>query len=131
MLDLPPDQTLFPPERVALRFIVDADGNPWRASPDADVLLLGDSFSNIYSLASMGFGESAGLAEQLSFVLQRPIDRVVQNDDGAYATREILQRSREGSDADDRLAGKRVVVWQFAARELMFGDWRVYGSGSR
>jgi hypothetical protein len=27
---------------------------------------------------------------------------------------------------DDRLAGKRVVIYQFAARELMFGDWKVY-----
>ena len=28
MLDLPPQQTLYPPERVTLRFIVDPDGRP-------------------------------------------------------------------------------------------------------
>ena len=119
MLDLPDTQTLYPPERVTLRFIVDPEGNPWRSSRDADVLLLGDSFTNIYSLATMGWGEAAGFAEQLSFALQRPVDRIIQNDQGAHATRGLLARD------PDRLAGKRVVIWQFAARELAFGDWKI------
>ena len=119
MLDLPAGQTLYPPELVPLRYIVDGLGNPWRPSRDADVLLLGDSFTNIYSLGTMGWGESAGFAEQLSFVWQRPVDRIVQNDAGAYATRALL------AQAPVRLAGKRVVIWQFAARELAFGDWRI------
>jgi alginate O-acetyltransferase complex protein AlgJ len=123
MLDLPPGQALYPPERVSLRFIVDAAGDPWRPARDADILLFGDSFTNIYSLQTMGWGEAAGLAEQVSYALQRPLDRIVQNDDGAYATR--LQLAREVGRGDDRLAGKRVVIWQFAARELAFGDWRV------
>jgi alginate O-acetyltransferase complex protein AlgJ len=122
MLDLPPDQTLYPPERVSLRFIVDAAGDPWRPSREADILLLGDSFTNMYSLQTMGWGEAAGLAEQVSYVLQRPLDRIVQNDNGAHATRAQLAREVGGSA---RLAGKRVVIWQFAARELAFGDWRV------
>ena len=121
MLDLPPRQTLVPVETVTIRRITAADGSPWRSSRDADILVLGDSFSNIYSLDSMGWGTSAGFVEQLSFALRRPIDRIVQNDAGAYATREILQR-----EWDERLKGKKVVVWQFATRELVFGDWRVY-----
>jgi alginate O-acetyltransferase complex protein AlgJ len=123
MLDLPPDQSVYPPERVALRFVVDAAGEPWRPSRDADVLLLGDSFTNMFSLATMGWGEAAGFAEQLSYTLQRPVDRIVQNDQGAHATRGLLRRELGGEA--DRLAGKRVVVWQFAARELSFGDWKV------
>jgi alginate O-acetyltransferase complex protein AlgJ len=99
--------------------VLASDGTPWRPSRSADVLVLGDSFSNIYSLASMRWGESAGLVEQLGYVLQRPIDRIVQNDEGAYATRAMLRRAGE-----ERLAGKRVVIWQFAARELVSGDWR-------
>ena len=67
----------------------------------------------------MGWGTSAGLAEQLSHVLGRPVDRLVQNDEGAFATRAILQRDAA------RLTGKRVVIYQFAMRELSFGDWRV------
>ena len=123
MLDLPPRQTLYPPERVTLRYIMGADGNPWQTSREGDVLVLGDSFTNIYSLQSMGWGEAAGLVEQLSYALQRPIDRIAQNDQGAYATRAML--AQELTAGTDRLAGKRVVVWQFAARELSAGDWKV------
>ena len=68
----------------------------------------------------MGWGTSAGLVEQLSFALGRPVDRMVQNDAGSYATREMLARAEP-----QRLAPKRVVVYQFAARELAFGDWRL------
>ena len=67
----------------------------------------------------MGWGTSAGLAEQLSYALARPVDRLVQNDDAAFATRAMLA----GDPA--RLTGKRVVIYQFAARELAFGDWRI------
>jgi alginate O-acetyltransferase complex protein AlgJ len=123
MLDLPPGQQRFPGERVDLGFVVDDAGEPWRASRDADVLVLGDSFSNIYSLPSMGWGEAAGFVEHLSVALQRPLDRITQNDDGAYATREALARDLSG--ATPRLTGKRLVIWQFAVRELSFGDWRV------
>lgn len=119
MLNLPPRVPLFPPERVWLRRVLLADGSPFRSSRDGDVLLLGDSFSNVYSLASMGWGTSAGFAEQLSYALARPLDRIVQNDNGAFAPREVLQKE------PDRLRGKRGVIYQFAARELSFGDWKV------
>jgi len=136
MLDLPPVPPLYPAERVQLRRVLEPDGTPWRPSRSAEVLLLGDSFSNIYSLRSMGWGDAAGLAEQLSFALQRPVDRLVQNDNGAFATRALLARSagsgpsgpgegREAGGGQDRLAGKRVVIYQFAVRELAMGDWRV------
>jgi hypothetical protein len=125
MLDLPRNQSLYPAERVTLRFVMDKSGEPWRPARDADILVLGDSFTNMYSLATMGWGEAAGLVEQLSYTLQRPVDRIVQNDDGAYATREVLRRELDAGT--DRLAGKRLVIWQFAARELAFGDWRVIG----
>jgi alginate O-acetyltransferase complex protein AlgJ len=119
MLDLPEDADVYPPETVWLRRILQPDGSLWRSSRGADVLLLGDSFTNIYALESMGWGTSAGLAEQLSYALARPVDRLVQNDDAAFATRAIVA----GDPA--RLAGKRVVVHQFATRELAFGDWRI------
>jgi len=119
MLDLPSRQQVFPPERVLISRVVTAEG-PWRSDRAADVLVLGDSFSNIYSLESMGWGSAAGFVEHLSYALRRPADRIVQNDDGAFATREMLQRS-----GPERLEGKRVVIWQFAAREFASGDWKV------
>lgn len=123
MLDLSEQQTRYPSERVRVRQVRTADHELWRPSRSADVLLLGDSFSNIYSLGAMGWGESAGLVERLSFLMQRPVDRIVQNADGAFRTRALL--GRELGSGRDRLAGKRVVIFQFAERELAFGDWKL------
>ena len=123
LLDLPEGQTRYPEETVPLRQILTADSARWQPSQSGDVLLLGDSFSNIYSLAEMGWGESAGLAAQLSFLLQRPVDAIIQNADGAFATREVL--GRELGSGRDRLAGKRLVIFQFAERELAVGDWKL------
>ena len=122
MLRLPVGQQAFPPERVTVRQVVTADDLLWRLDREADVLLLGDSFANVYSLAGLGWGEGAGLAEHLSHELGRPLDAMTRNDDAAYATRLML--AQELSRGRDRLAGKRVVVWELAERELALGDWR-------
>jgi len=123
MLKLRQNQGVFDEEVVTIRPVTDAAGKPWQPDPSAEVLVLGDSFANIYSLEMMNWGCAAGLAEQLSLVLNRPVDTILRNDDGAYATREML--SRELAQGEDRLAGKKVVVWQFAARELAVGDWKL------
>ncbi len=121
LLGLPREQRLFAQETVEIT-PVSLAGRVWKADPAAEVLVLGDSFTNIYSLGAMGWGESAGFAEQLSVELGRPVDVIARNSDGASATRAILRR--ELAAGRDRLRGKRVVVWEFAARELAFGDWR-------
>ncbi|MBM3215670.1 hypothetical protein FJZ36_12230 [Candidatus Poribacteria bacterium] len=122
MLKLPGEQRLYAPETVSILPVVTQDGTPWRPDESADVLLLGDSFSNIYSLDGMGWGTGAGFAEQLSYALQRPIDRIVINSGGAFSTRQQL--AQDLARGVDRLAGKRVVIYQFAARELSAGDWK-------
>jgi alginate O-acetyltransferase complex protein AlgJ len=119
MLKLPEKENHYPAETVTIHEVPS-----WRASKDAEILLLGDSFSNIFSLAALGWGESAGLAEHLSRALGgQPLDCILRNSDGAFATREIL--SRELARGRDRLAGKKLVIWEFAARELAFGDWKM------
>src|SRR5450432_1654141 len=122
MPKLPDDQSYFQPQAVTVHQVQDADGNAWDSDPKADVLLLGDSFSNIFSLEGMGWGAAAGLGPQLSLALRRPIDVIAQNDSGAFATRIAL--ARELSAGEDRLQGKRVVIWEFASRELSVGDWK-------
>src|SRR6476469_4772507 len=122
MLKLSSGDKFFPPETVTIRQVV--IGNAlWRPSKEADVLLLGDSFSNIFSFEAMGWGESAGFAEHLSAALGRPIDCILRNSDASFATREIL--SNELAHGRDRLAGKKLVIWEFAARELSFGNWKL------
>ncbi len=123
MLKLPENQTFYDSERVTLQRVKKPDNTPWKADPAADVLLLGDSFANIYALGGMGWGDSAGLAEQLSAELSRPIDTLLINDNASHATRRQL--SREIVNGKDRLAGKKLVIWEFAARELAVGDWKM------
>jgi len=84
---------------------------------EARILLLGDSFSNIYSQAGLGWGTDAGLPQHLAHSLGTHVDWIAQNAGGASAAR----RSVDGHD----LAGKTVVVLQFAERELSFGDWQL------
>ncbi len=123
MLALPRQQPFFPAESASIARVLGTEGEPWQPDERADILLLGDSFSNIYSLAAMGWGDSAGFAEQLSAALGRPVDRLAINAGGAYASRQELVR--ELAAGRDRLAGKRVVIYEFAARELANGDWKL------
>lgn len=124
MLNLPKGQRFFPPETVQTTCVLTPEGQPWEPDASAPVLLMGDSFCNIYSLGEMGWGESAGFAEHLSLALGQPVDRLVINAGGAHSARQEL--AREIASGRDRLAGKRVVVYQFAARELAFGDWKLF-----
>jgi hypothetical protein len=128
MLKLPEGQTLFAPQKVTVRQVQGANGAAWEPSPKADVLLLGDSFTNVFSMETMGWGAAAGLAPHLSLALGRDIDVIAQNDSGAFATRLELARelasNAAGAASSDRLAGKMVVIWEFASRELAVGDWK-------
>ena len=59
-----------------------------------------------------------------SLALGRDVDVIAQNDSGAFATRKLLSEALAAGE--DRLAGKRVVIWELASRELAVGDWRPY-----
>jgi alginate O-acetyltransferase complex protein AlgJ len=123
MLHLPSGQQLFANEPVTTQRILTFESRPWRSDPDAQVLLLGDSFANIYSVDRLGWGAGAGLAEQLSYYLQQPVDKIALDAGGSHASRQALARELEAGN--DRLAGKKVLVYQFAVRELAFGDWKL------
>jgi len=123
MLRLPERGEKYGAENVCIRQIFEPDGRPWQSSKEADILVLGDSFANVYSLTAMGWGANAGLVEQLSYEMDRKIDRITVNDNGAWAAREQLMRELAGGK--DRLVGKRAVIWQFAVRELTEGDWKI------
>jgi alginate O-acetyltransferase complex protein AlgJ len=135
LLNLPEGSDLYPPEAVEIHPVV-VEGAPWRPVRGAEVLLLGDSFSNVYSDANAfrserlgeesSWGEGAGLAEQIAWHGARAVDRIVRNAGGAHAAREGLagEVARAAAEGRDRLAGTRIVVWQFAMRELAQGDWK-------
>ena len=122
MLKLPPERRIFPPETVTIRQVQSGDA-VLRPDRKAEVLFLGDSFANIYSLAPMGWGDASGLVEHLALALGLPVDAITRNDAGSFATREML--AKELQRGNDRLAGKKLVIWEFAARELAWGDWKI------
>ncbi|HET6149227.1 MAG TPA: hypothetical protein VFH68_16940 [Polyangia bacterium] len=124
MLGLPEGQTLFAPRTITVDQVQDAAGAAFAPREGAELLLLGDSFTNVFSLGQMGWGEAAGLAPHLAHALARDVDVIAQNDSGAYATRRLLANALGDRDAADRLARTKVVVWEFASRELAVGDWK-------
>ncbi len=122
MLTLPAPSSFFAGQEVNIQQILTGRQEFWQPDRSAEILLLGDSFTNIYSTPGLGWGFGAGFAEHLSHFLQEPLDLLARNDSGAYVTREML--AGELARGRDRLAGKKLVIWQFAERELAFGDWR-------
>lgn len=126
MLGLPEGQSLFAPDTVTIREVHDEAGALFEPSEAAEVLLLGDSFTNVFSLDQMGWGEGAGFGAHLALALGRDVDVLAQNDSGAFATRQLLANALAGAEGGggDRLTGKKVVVWELASRELAVGNWK-------
>jgi alginate O-acetyltransferase complex protein AlgJ len=108
------------PERLELISFAGPDGEPlapWRESP---VLLLGDSHALVFHAGAELHARGAGLADHLAGAWGVPVDLVaVRGSGGTPARVNLLRRG-------DSLAGKRLVVWVFAARELAAGQgWKL------
>jgi alginate O-acetyltransferase complex protein AlgJ len=119
-LHLPERQSLFPRQAVKLNRVLDAKTNePRPRRQDADVLVLGDSFTNIYSAPQMLWGDSAGFSEQISRFLNRDVDVIARNGLAAETVRaELAQR-------ESPLKGKRVIIWEVTMHELTCSHWPV------
>ena len=57
LLGLPDGQTLVALEEVELRRVTDGRRRLWQPDEGAEVLLLGDSFTNVFSMPELGWGE--------------------------------------------------------------------------
>jgi len=117
MLELPEGSPLRKKQRVNITPV-----DNWTPDRQARVLLLGDSYTNIYSAGDLGWGTHAGLAERFSRWLGAAVDRLARNDAGALEARRMLAASAAKDPA--WLEGKDVVVWQLALREVVDGDWQ-------
>lgn len=124
LLRLPRDSALFPPYTITIEKIIHpTTGAPWETNPTASVLLLGDSFSNIYQSPSLGWGESAGFGAHLAKHLGCDIDVIAVNGDGANGARRRLAMRQHP------LKEKRVIIWAFAERELSNAQWSLIDLG--
>ncbi|MDF1740204.1 MAG: hypothetical protein P1U86_13670 [Verrucomicrobiales bacterium] len=104
--------------------VTDDSGSP--------IVLLGDSFVNIYDEPGLGFGDEedekigAGFAAHLSANLAQPLHTIAINGDGATAVR------REFASLPDKvLRSKEVVVWVLSARDLLLAELPARRAGIR
>jgi alginate O-acetyltransferase complex protein AlgJ len=122
MLELPIDRAGFQPLSITTKKVVDVKtGQPITVSADSPIVLLGDSFINVFSKSEMGWGEHAGFGEHLAYHLGTPLDAIAINDGGATTTRESLARRQNA------LMGKKLVIWQFPTRDLVNpkSEWKI------
>ena len=80
------------------------------------VILLGDSHNLIFHAGGDMQAVGAGLPDQLALELGFPVDVVAVRGSGATPARRNLARRK------DNLAGCRIVVWCFSAREFTEGQ---------
>ncbi len=117
MLNLPEKGRAFEPLSITMEEVLDTQ----TGSTDSPIVLLGDSFVNVFSEAEMGWGKYGGLGEHLALQLGIPIDTIAINDGGATTSRESLARRTNA------LVGKKLVIWQFPTRDLVSpeSEWKI------
>jgi hypothetical protein len=112
-------------EKVALRF-VRPQGQPGRVEPNrmSPILVFGDSHALVFHDGGDMHARGAGLPDQLAFELGAPLDVLAVRGSGATSARVSLARRARANP--DYLAGKKVIVWCFGARELTQADaWKI------
>lgn len=108
-------------EKLLLRFVTDASGHQIPSDRTSPVVLLGDSHCLVFHTGrqdsddSMLHASGAGLADQLALLLGRAVDVLGTRGSGARAARVNFYRRAKDPGY---LAGKKLVIWCFSAREL-------------
>jgi hypothetical protein len=107
------------PETVASVQVVRQDSSElYKDAPDAEILVLGDSFVRIYQQDEPG---AAGFIAHLAKELKQPLISLVNDGGGSTLVREEL-RGRPAF-----LKNKKVVLWEFVERDigLGLGGWKL------
>ncbi|MGK0189985.1 MAG: hypothetical protein ACI9R3_005804 [Verrucomicrobiales bacterium] len=131
-LDLPDGSTSFSPETVTLTRVLDrTSGLAIANDPQSPVVVLGDSFVNIFHDPGLGFAvenadatnaetksmTGAGFAQHLAMKLGLALDVIAINGEASSGVRERFARRY-----DDDVRAKKVVVWVIAARDLFLSE---------
>ncbi len=114
MTQIPFQQILFRDETTqAYQVTKEKSAEPYQDDPNSPILFLGDSFARVFQTDSP---RAAGIIANLAFELGLPLDSIV-NDGGAST----LVRQKLAQQTQERLQGKRLVIWAFVERDLRFG----------
>jgi hypothetical protein len=106
-----------PREKPSLRGVTGIGGAPFGSvRPEGDVLLLGDSYSVVFSFDDQA--AFAGFPAQLAYELDRPVKKVAK-----AAANTLDHRVRWLRDDPSLLDGVHTVVYEVTARALSVNDW--------
>ncbi|HOW66296.1 MAG TPA: hypothetical protein P5186_15025 [Candidatus Paceibacterota bacterium] len=119
MLQLPQIEPAIQPELVLCGQIIRQDTQQtYHDSPDAEILVLGDSFLRIYEQDEP---QSAGFLAHLARELGQPLASIVNDGGASTLVRQELHRRPH------LLARKKMVLWEFVERDIRLGTegWQV------
>ena len=112
------ERTLEPEILGCLQVLEAGTREPYHDSPESEVLVLGDSFLRIYQHDEPG---SAGFIAHLARELGQPLTAIVNDGGGSTLVRQALSRRPA------LLMNKRLVIWEFAERDIRYGTegWQI------
>ena len=130
-LDLPMAGDLFSEELATLTRVLDAEtGQSVASDRESPIVVLGDSFVNVFDDPSLGFAVgsppreevdagrcSAGFAQHLAMRLKRSLDVIAVNGEASTGVRAQFARR-----SDDEVRAKKAVIWVIAARDLFLSE---------
>ena len=104
------ERDAFPADSLEVQQVVNPDGSLYKAnSPDAPILLIGDSFTGVFELIDC---KSAGVGAHIAAATGLPVD-IITSWGGGPLVRDKMLRARKNN-----LGKKRVVVYLMASRDL-------------
>lgn len=131
MLKLISPENTFSPESQNLTIVNNASKRVG-ANRQSPIVLLGDSFVNIYDDPSIGFGDpnwktkagndsqeliAAGFAQHLAAALNCSLDTYTSNGGGATQVRKDF-----ADRPDNEVRAKKMVIWVLASRDLLLSE---------
>lgn len=115
-----------PKERIQVRRVGKSLGGrlePVAPREDSPIVLLGDSHNLVFHAGGDMFDRGSGFADQLAFLLKRPLDVVAVRGSGATPAR--INLFRRAQKYPDYWQSKKLVIWCFSTREFTQSDgWR-------
>jgi hypothetical protein len=119
MLQVPQIERSLAPEKVECQQVVQSDTKSlYRDVMDSQVLIVGDSFLRIYEEDEPG---AAGFIAHVARLLRQPVTSIVNDGGASTLVRQELARRPA------LLMKKRLVIWEFAEREIRYGTegWQI------
>lgn len=101
---------------------------PVPAADDSPVILLGDSHTLVFSEGGDMHCTGAGLPDHLQHQFGFPLSLIAVKASGADSARVRLVRDF-ARRKPGYLAGKKLLIWCFSAREFTLGKWRPIPAG--